>query len=224
MVRLNSVMSSATTTSGALAELSSELDKSDIAPNFVYVFYGCMHDDSKILSFLNQRFPGVSVLGGTSCSGVMTQAGLGGADSIGLLLIEDPCGSYGSAIVEIGADPAVSAETALLAALEAADCPDELPELIWVYQAPGHEEAVISGLRRIVGDRCPIIGGSSADDTVAGNWRQLGPDRFLPNGLVVGVLFSSGGIGFAFQGGMSRLDRAALSRVSASVLMAIAAS
>ncbi|MFT4101456.1 MAG: FIST C-terminal domain-containing protein [Burkholderiaceae bacterium] len=56
-------------------------------------------------------------------------------------------------------------------------------------------------MRRVVGDRCPIIGGSSADNDVSGQWRQVGPEGMLSDGLVVGVLFSSGGIGFAFQGG-----------------------
>jgi hypothetical protein len=76
-----------------------------------------------------------------------------------------------------------------------------LPELIWIYQSPGSEEAVIEGLQRVVGNRCPIIGGSSADDAVEGNWRQLGPDGIMRDGLVVGVLFPSGGVGYAFQGG-----------------------
>ena len=60
---------------------------------------------------------------------------------------------------------------------------------------------MIEGLRRVVGDRCPIIGGSAADNAVAGKWRQIGPDGPMNDGLVVGVVFSSGGIGFAFQGG-----------------------
>jgi hypothetical protein len=131
----------------------------------------------------------------------MTEDGLGGAGSIALLLIEDPDGNYGTAGVELEGDIAACAEHALHAALENADCAGELPELIWIYQAPGQEEAAIEGLRRVVGERCPIIGGSSADNTVAGGWRQLGPDGPMRNGLVVGVLFSSGGIGFAFQGG-----------------------
>ena len=76
-----------------------------------------------------------------------------------------------------------------------------MPELIWIYQTPGHEEAVVEGLRRIVGDRCPIVGGSSADNDVSGNWRQLGPCGPMANGLAVAVLFPSSPLGFAFQGG-----------------------
>ena len=124
-----------------------------------------------------------------------------GAASIGLLIITDPAGDYGVASLPLGDDPAEAAESALHIALAKAGCPGEVPELIWIYQAPGTEEAVIEGLQRIVGDRCPIIGGSAADDTVAGNWRQLGPEGILTDGLVVGALFPSGGIGYAYQGG-----------------------
>jgi hypothetical protein len=60
---------------------------------------------------------------------------------------------------------------------------------------------VLRGLRRVVGDRCPIIGGSSADNDVSGQWRQLGPQGPLQDGLVVAVLFPSTPLGFAFQGG-----------------------
>ena len=56
---------------------------------------------------------------------------------------------------------------------------------------PGAGRAVIEGLRRIVSDRCPIIGGSSADDDIGGRWRRSA-DGPLCDGLVVGVLFPSG--------------------------------
>jgi hypothetical protein len=201
MVSLRSFTATATSTEQALAELGVAIDEAAINPDLVCAFYDWVHDDGAIFDFVRTRFPGVALLGGTSCNGVMSELGLGGAGSIGLLLLEDPAGNYGTAAVELGADAASCAEQALYAALAKADCAGELPELIWIYQAPGREEAVIEGLRRVIGDRCPIIGGSSADTKVAGKWRQLGPDGFMTNGLVVSVLFSSGGIGFGFQGG-----------------------
>ena len=201
MVSLKSFTTSGASTEQALAELSDAISEAQIRPDLICAFYGCDHDDSAIFDFVRRRFPNAALLGGTSCNGVMSEAGLGGAMSIGLLLIEDAGGNYGTAAVALGADVAACAERALRAALANAGCTGELPELIWIYQAPGREEAVIEGLRRVVGDRCPIIGGSSADNTVAGMWRQLGPEGPLTDGLIVGVLFSSGGIGFGFQGG-----------------------
>lgn len=200
-VVVQSLVAADASTSAAVAELGRQLADVSHEPNIIFVIYGQTHDDDVIMRFLTDRFPGVPVVGGTSCSGAMSADGIGGAESIGLLLVHDPDGSYGVAATELGTDPAGAAEQTLLAALDAADCTGELPELVWVYQCPGTEELVADGLRRVVGDRCPIIGGSSADEKVAGAWRQLGPDGPMTNGLVVSVLFSSGGIGFGFQGG-----------------------
>ncbi len=201
MVQVHSLVAASPDTPSAIRALSLQADKLALKPSFICAFYDEVHEDSQIQDFLNARFPGTPLLGGTSCGGVMNQTGLGGDGSIGLLLIEDPDGDYGVGAAELTGDVADAAERALHAALDNAGCPGELPELIWIYQAPGHEEKVISGLRRVVGDRCPIIGGSSADNAVAGRWRQMGPDGVTSHGLVVGALFSSGGISFAFQGG-----------------------
>lgn len=201
MVSLRSFAVSNQSTALAVRELASQLDGAQISPSFICVFYDADHEDGPIHDLLRARFPEAALLGGTSCNGAMTEDGLGGAGSIGVLLVEDPDGDYGSAAVEFDGDAADCAERALHAALGDAGCAGELPELVWIYQAPGQEEGVIEGLRRVVGDRCPIIGGSSADNTVSGGWRQLGPDGAIRNGVVVGVLFSSGGIGYAFQGG-----------------------
>jgi hypothetical protein len=200
-VRIASLMAAGPDTATVVAELDARIGDAGLHPRFVYAFYDHLHDDAQIGALLAHRFPGSAVVGGTSCGGVMTEHGLGGRGSIGLLLVDDPDGAYGSAATPMGDDPAGAAEHALEQALEAADSPGELPELIWIYQSPGHEEAVVEGLRRVVGDRCPVIGGSSADQDVAGLWRQLGPDGPLTDGVVVGVLFPSGGIGFGFQGG-----------------------
>jgi hypothetical protein len=201
MVIVKSVVADGASTPEALSQLAEQIETAGVTPQFVYVFYGHEHDDHALSDFIASQFPGAAVVGGTSSSGVMSDRGLGGPSSIGMLLVEDSDGAYGSAATVLGDDPAAAAESALNAALDAADSPGELPELIWIYQAPGYEEAVVDGLRRVVGNRCPVIGGSSADDEVAGNWRQLGPDGPVTGGLVVGVLFSSGGIGFGFQGG-----------------------
>jgi hypothetical protein len=199
MVKVLSAASVGKQTDAVLGDLDRQIGAA--SASFVYAFYACEHDDEAIRAYVARRFPDAALIGGTSCSGVMTESGLGGGGSIGLLMIDDQDGDYGVAAAEFGTDPGASARTALHAALADAGCPGELPELIWIYQAPGQEEAVIEGLRSVVGDRCPIIGGSSADDAVAGQWRQLGPAGSLRNGVVVAVLFPSGGIGYAFQGG-----------------------
>ena len=131
----------------------------------------------------------------------MTDKGVFNDGGIGLLVIDDPDGDFGVAAAPCGDDPEATAETLIRQALSASDCPGELPELVWVFQAPGHEEKVIAGLRSVVGDRCPIIGGSSADNEISGAWRQMHTDGVLEDGIVVAVLFPSGGVSYGFQGG-----------------------
>ncbi len=187
-------------TATALARLDVELAPVGIVPRMLFAFYGCHHDDRLLHQYLSARFPRTARLGGSSSGGLMTQRGLGDKHTIGLLLIEDD-GDFGVAAAPLGPDPAHTAERLLFEALANCGCSGQLPELIWIYQSPGSEEAVIEGLRRVVGDRCPIVGGSSADNDVSGRWRQLGPDGPMGDGLVVGVLMPSSPLGYAFQGG-----------------------
>jgi hypothetical protein len=200
MTRLQVHSVSGRDTGTAIRLLDAELASADIRPRMAFAFYGCQHDDGMLHRYLSGRFPEAALLGGSSFGGVMTHRGVMDSSSIGVLLIEDT-GDFGVASARLGTDVAYTAERLLLQALANCGCSGELPELIWIYQPPGHEEAVIEGLRRVVGDRCPIVGGSSADNDVSGNWRQLGPDGPMSDGLIVGVLLPSSRIGYAFQSG-----------------------
>jgi len=188
-------------TATALQLLDAELAGIDFEPRILFAFYGCDHDDKLLHSHLKARFPRTAIIGGSSSGGVMTQHGVMDEQSIGVMLIDDDAGDYGVAAAPLGDDAALTAEKLLLAALAGCGCSGQLPELIWVYQAPGREEAVVEGLRRVVGDRCPIVGGSSADNDVSGRWRQLGPDGPMGDGLAVAVLLPSAALGNGFQGG-----------------------
>jgi hypothetical protein len=200
MTRLQVHAADGSDTGTALSLLDAELAGTDIRPRIVFAFYGCEHDDWMLHRYLAGRFPDAPHLGGSSFGGIMTHRGVMSSNSIGVLLIEDD-GDFGVASARLDSDAAYTAERLLLQALADCGCSGELPELIWIYQPPGYEEAVIEGLRRVVGDGCPIVGGSSADNDVSGRWRQLGPDGPMSDGLIVGVLLPSSRIGYAFQSG-----------------------
>lgn len=201
MVALHTAASSASDTHATMKKLCGEIAEACGMPNLLFVFYGCDHDSAVVREHLDSAFPDIPYIGGTSCGGLMTSAALWDAEAIGILAIADPDGDYGVAMARSDDDIATAAERALRAALANAGCAGELPELIWIFQAPGREEEVVGGLRNVVGDACPIIGGSSADNTVEGNWMQISPAGMAADGVVVAVLFPSGGIGYSFQGG-----------------------
>jgi hypothetical protein len=129
-----------------------------------------------------------------------------GDDAVGILTIEDGEGQYGAAIAPLADDPAAAAETALKEALRQAGCPGELPVLIWVYTAPGQEETILKGVRRVVGDRCPVIGGSAADDGRSGRWCEIATGGTATDGIAVAVLFPSGNVETVFQGGFEATE------------------
>ncbi|WP_313618153.1 FIST N-terminal domain-containing protein [Agrobacterium sp.] len=194
-------------TIAALALLAEQLQNPDNGNGLVITFYGCDHNGILIDAFLQENFSDKAIIGGSSSGGLITESGFHDQDTIRLLVLDDEAGDYGVADgVFDDDDPEQLAERVLTQALDNCDCTGQLPELIWLYQTPGHEEAVMRGLRNVVGDHCPIIGGTAADNDVSGQWHLLGPRGVIKNGLVIAVMFPSSPIGFAFQGGYEPSD------------------
>lgn len=157
--------------------------------------------------------PGTPVHGGTTCQGVMTEAGFRSAApgrGLGLFAISDAQGAYGTGDAEIGDDPQAAGISAARKALAAARRPGEAPAIIWMTSAPGVEEEVIAGLVKYFGPNVPVCGGSSADNEVAGKWSQFSQNVCHSRGVIISVLFPSRPIGFAFQGGYQPAGPSAL--------------
>lgn len=203
-VRMASIVAGSGDPAEALADLERQLGEQfgeADGPHFAFVFYHDSHDDDAVKGVLSRGLPHARFIGGTSSRGLVGGDGLVEGAPVGLLTVTDPDGSYGVGVAAFDDDPAAAAEAALNAALHDADAVGELPELVWVYQTPGNEDVVLEGLKRVVGDRCPIIGGTAVDDGIFGNWRLLAESGILHDGVAVAVLFPSGGVGVAFQGG-----------------------
>lgn len=144
-----------------------------------------------------------AVHGGSSCFGIMTDAGVAietGA-AVGAFAIWDAAGGYGTASGDLGSDAAAAAGRATLAALAAAGREGEIPDLVWLTVAPGREEQVIEGIRAVIGADAIIVGGSAADNDVSGQWAQFGPQGTHQDGVVVSVLFPSTPFASSYQGG-----------------------
>lgn len=110
------------------------------------------------------------------------------------------CASALAAWADTGAAFAAAAMAAE-AALASSGRGRERPALAWGCAAPGREGEVIAGLASVLGSEMPILGGSSADNDVAGQWWQRGAGLALGEGVVVAVLSPSGRVGHAFQSG-----------------------
>lgn len=191
-------------TKSATKELESWAADLAYDPDMIFVFYGCTHDAEELQAWFQHRFPQAAFLGGSSSGGIMSDQGLGTPSSVAVLALFDAEGDFGSAIGPKGSDPqetAAAAAATLERALVAADCDGLLPDLVWVYQSPGQEEAVLEGLRSKIGVDCPVFGGSAADNDLSGCWTQIGPESVQNDGICVAVFFPSGEFGVSFQGG-----------------------
>ena len=139
--------------------------------------------------------------GASSCLGVMSQAGVHADGSLGLFGVRDPDGGYGTGIASLGADPSAAAAEALQRAIDAAGRQGEVPALVWLTASPGHEERCIAGIEAVLGRGVPIVGGSAADDAVAGGWYLLTRDVSEASAVVVTAMFPSTAVASAFQSG-----------------------
>lgn len=173
------------------------------APHWLFVQTSVHHDREALRQALAAlELPAVH--GSSSCLGVMTRAGavLAGP-SLALFGLRDEAGSFGvgAAVPDGGQSPAAIAGLALERAIAAAGRHGEVPTLVWLTAAPGHEEACIAGLEAVLGPDVPIVGGSAADDAVAGGWYQLTRDATFSDAVVVSAWFPSGRVVSAFQSG-----------------------
>jgi hypothetical protein len=144
----------------------------------------------------------------TSCRGAMTDRGVHSEDGQGLALlaIRDPEGAYGSALAPMQGDPVEAGRQAVRQALDLASRAGEIPDLILVSASPGFEEHVLAGIQEVVGPHVPILGGSAADNEVAGEWRIWSASEVAGEGVVVSVLFPSVEVAFAFRSGYEPSD------------------
>lgn len=181
-------------------------------PDFIALHASIAWDAAAVQAQAVRTLAGRHLHGGTSCLGVMGNGGARILDGrgMGAFAIWDDEGDYGVASGELGADPRAAAAAVTRAALADAGREGEAPELIWLTCAPGREELVLQGIMDVVGAHPRIMGGSAADDEVAGKWRQFDSRALLCEGIVVSVLFTSTPVSLSYQNGYAPAGPSAL--------------
>lgn len=173
------------------------------APHWLLV-QSSVHHDRHDLQRALAGLDAPAVHASSSCLGSMTERGaVTERPGLAMFGVRDPGGGFGVGAAPLGDDPHAAAGLALQRAIDAAGRPGEMPALVWLTSAPGHEEACIAGLEALLGRDVPIVGGSAADDAVAGGWYMLTRDTTLGDGIVVSALFPTGRIISTFQSGYS---------------------
>ena len=182
----------------AIAELCDQLDGS---PDLLILGAACHHEMATFSARLDKRLPDTTTIGTTSYQGVMTDDGFHRRPSLALWGLRDPDGVYGSALVAIDDAPRQAAAHAVERAIEDAGRCGEMPSVIWLHCAPGQEERVIAGIEDVIGRQVPILGGSSADDDIAGRWQQMANHQSSSEGIAIAALYPSVEPVYSFHSG-----------------------
>ena len=149
------------------------------------------YNSENIYEILRSEFSDIPIQGGTSCTAIMTDAGYISEDGRALAAVgffDEEC-EFGVGSFEKGDDPKNAAKKALEEAIDNADRSGELPNEIWMICSPGGEEQIILGLTESLGEDFPLIGGSSADNTIEGNWKQFSPKGVHSNNVTIVAIF-----------------------------------
>ena len=172
-------------------------------PKLILVHSSCEYNNEKMIERLQIMAPGAALQGGTSCLGVMTESGFHGQSGkgLGLLGVFDPSGDYGVGIAEAKGDPEAAVTNALDCALVNAGRPGELPAAVIITSYPGHEENIIRAIENHLGSSVPIIGGTSADNDMSGQWQQFGNNSVYRDAISVAALFPTGDVGYSLHSG-----------------------
>lgn len=172
-------------------------------PSFIVIGTTVTYDLDAVYGAIRRLAGTTPFIGGTSCGGVMTDEGFHGVDGRGLAIfaLSDPDGDFGVGTAPLGDDPRGAGRRAVEAALANAGCVGQLPCAVWLMTTPGGEEAVVQGIADAVGDDIPLVGGSAADHTIEGKWRQIAPQGVLEGHVCVAVIFTSAEVATSFHSG-----------------------
>jgi len=191
--------SAATAVREAWGKLTGKMGK----PGVVVVIATVSYALDEVVSTLRELAGDVPFQGGTSCGGVMTDEGFFGAGGYGLAIfgLADDAGQFGVGVASIAGAPRAAGRAAVKQAMVAAGCEGEMPSAVWMITTPGGEEEVVRGIEEIVGPDVPLVGGSAADDTIEGNWRQLSKGGVHQDCVSVVAIYASGRVACAFHSG-----------------------
>ncbi len=208
-MRIISACSTKKATSDAVKSCISQLTDAGLnQPSWLCVYHTDDYSSDQVAELIVSQYGPIPIHGGTSCRGVMSADGFCSEEGrgIGLLVISDASGDYGVGAVDIDGQPSAAASKAVEIALANAERDGEVPSMVWMNAAPGNEEALIRGIEDVLGPHVPIAGGSSADNSVSGKWRQFTGCDVFNDAVVISVFFPSVKMHYAFHSGYDPTD------------------
>lgn len=174
----------------ALKSLTDQIERE----NLKLIIGTCSPDFERNLIFkhFNDVFEDVKFHINSSALGVMNSSGFYMGNALTCLAFYQTKNdeSFGVGHIELSSEVFKDSEDAIQKAIESAGRKGEMPSAIWLTAAPGNEETIIAATESVIGSHVPIVGGSSADNEINGNWFQVSNDGVYTNSILLSVIFS----------------------------------
>ncbi len=171
-----------------------------------YVYCSCAYAVDDVMAGIAEAMPGVSCIGNTSFTGVVTPAGYMGGDVpfVGIMAVADPDMVVGAASIARGECP-YSDGVALAKAAMAKAGKDTAPDYFYMAASPAEEEFYLKGISSVIG-RAPFFGGSAADNSIAGEWKLYVDGHVFADGCVIALVYGGAKMTNLFTGAYHETD------------------
>lgn len=180
------------------------LSKLDAEPQLVICHASANYTANPLQQALLHQIPDSCRLSGSSsCLGAMNEQGFHSDAGVGLSLMvfSEDTGDFGVGLVCQSSEPQQAAANALNDAIADAGRQGELPDLIWMNAAPGQEELLLDGIANVVGSHVPVVGGSSADNEIKGDWWQFSNQSCEDSGVLMIAFYPECKVDVSFHSG-----------------------
>lgn len=186
-VNVGSSISSCAKTAGKEAASKAKLGLDSIKMAFVYG--SCDYNIDEMLSGVAEELPDIPLIGNTSFTGIITPEGFIGSEDgfVGVMALSDPDMIIGIASKERGASPVEDGKLIAAEAMKAAN-QNSSPNFFYMAASPAEEEFYLKGISYIIG-RIPFFGGSSADNSISGNWKLYTDNSQFSDGVVIAFFY-----------------------------------
>ena len=169
----------------------------------VFDYMSCDYKIKDVIKGIKEIYD-CPVIGNTSFTGVIMPEGYIGGDKpfVGIMVLCDPDMVVGVGFADRKAFQSArdAGESATKAARVMTKMPyNDEPDLMYMTASPTEEEFFLKGANRVIG-RVPVFGGSTADNTITGNWKLYLDNKITAEGVAVALIYMKSGFVNEFTG------------------------
>ena len=169
----------------------------------VFAYMSCDYKIKDVIRGLKEIYD-CPIIGNTSFTGVIMPQGYIGGDKpfVGIMVLCDPNMIVGVGFADRKAYQSArdAGESATKHARAMTKMPfNDEPDLMYMTASPTEEEFFLKGANRVIG-RVPLFGGSTADNTISGNWSLYLDNKITNEGVAVALIYMKNGFVNEFTG------------------------